>query len=366
MSKGGLRKVKTNSFVMVPNETARDKRLSYRARGILVALLSHEDGWDVRSDSIAREGKEGREAVRTALHELGQCGYYRLERRRGLDGKNLMGTAISDYPIKSWIREYELFGGQAVPVIEQADGSYVVRYPDGTEAADEATPQTGDGFSGPGDAPQTGDGFPGSGSPGSGSPGPLKKNITEDHQETPTESHFLTGSAVEGGSPTVEPLVEAPTSPRATARIQPTTAEVDALFEQWWALYPRKVEKRAARAKFAKALKLATFEQLMAGVQRYATEVQGKEAAYIKHASGWLNAGRWEDETTDETQARVGTPREQARGGGFYAASAEDLAMTQDMFGTPAPAAPSDDPWAGYGEPVLAGSPQASKDSFSF
>ena len=67
-------------------------------------------------------------------------------------------------------------------------------------------------------------------------------------------------------------------------------------FERWYAHYPRKVARGAAEKAFPKALKLATLEELIAGAQRYAKQVAGKEVKYICHPSTWLRAQRWLDE----------------------------------------------------------------------
>jgi len=71
---------------------------------------------------------------------------------------------------------------------------------------------------------------------------------------------------------------------------------MDEEFEAFWQQYPRKVAKGYARRQWPKARRLASFEEIMEGVERYRKEVQGKEPQYIAHPSTWLNGERWTDE----------------------------------------------------------------------
>lgn len=127
-------------YVHVESGTVRNTRLSYRALGLLTYLLDQKEGWQVRSDQLSKgEGREGREAIRTSLRLLAAEGHYRLERRRLLNGKVVMGTAVSEYPVDQWIKDHELFSTQkdpAVPVVEQEDGTFFVEYPDGSRGSD--------------------------------------------------------------------------------------------------------------------------------------------------------------------------------------------------------------------------------------
>ncbi|MEV0444606.1 hypothetical protein AB0I84_04295 [Streptomyces spectabilis] len=129
-------------FVTVESTTVRDTRISYRALGLLTYCLDQADSWQVRSEQLARgEGREGRDAIRKALHELAAHGYYRLERRRFLDGTTAMGAAVSRFPVEQWAQDYVTFGKKLdVPVIEQQDGSFRVRYPNGDLGPDGFTP----------------------------------------------------------------------------------------------------------------------------------------------------------------------------------------------------------------------------------
>lgn len=74
-------------FTQVPNDWARDARLSRRARGLLVEIMSHRVGWHVTIRSLAGAGKEGRDAIQSALAELLEHGYVRRMQTRASAGK---------------------------------------------------------------------------------------------------------------------------------------------------------------------------------------------------------------------------------------------------------------------------------------
>jgi hypothetical protein len=81
-------------FTIIPNETLRDERLSYRARGILAEILSRPDYWSTNADTLAAQARntrgktgEGRLIVRAAFTELQAAGYLRRERTRGPRGR---------------------------------------------------------------------------------------------------------------------------------------------------------------------------------------------------------------------------------------------------------------------------------------
>ncbi|WP_269405650.1 hypothetical protein [Microbacterium oxydans] len=75
-------------FTQIPNVYARDKDLSWVARGILIWLMTHDAGYQVTMGAIeAGSWKEGREAVRSAVAELEKAGYLHRQQKRGKGGR---------------------------------------------------------------------------------------------------------------------------------------------------------------------------------------------------------------------------------------------------------------------------------------
>ena len=62
-------------FVTIANEALRDPRLSYRAKGILAACLTHAADFPLTRAWIDSHGTEGRDAITKAIHELRELGY---------------------------------------------------------------------------------------------------------------------------------------------------------------------------------------------------------------------------------------------------------------------------------------------------
>ena len=98
---------------------------------------------------------------------------------------------------------------------------------------------------------------------------------------------------------TFEPVTEEVT-PNARKR------EVEKDFGRWFAIYPRKAEQRAAFRLFERVLQKreATVEELVAGAQRYAIEVHGRDPAMVKHPTTWLQRQCW----VQDPQAAVPAP----------------------------------------------------------
>src|ERR1051325_3420923 len=67
-----------HGYVIIQNKALTDKRLSWKARGLLAYLLSRPPDWKVSSAQLALAGKDGAESIRSALKELRSVGYAKL------------------------------------------------------------------------------------------------------------------------------------------------------------------------------------------------------------------------------------------------------------------------------------------------
>lgn len=88
-------------FACIDNQTLRDPRISYRARGVLGYLLSQPEHFQASSETLAEHGHEGRDAIRTALKELEACGYILREKIQGPDGRWSTTVHVFEKPNKT-------------------------------------------------------------------------------------------------------------------------------------------------------------------------------------------------------------------------------------------------------------------------
>lgn len=72
----------SGNFTIIQNNVLQDERLSMRALGLLVRLLSRPDNWATNSQTLAREFNCGREQMQGTLSELRQAGYLSLIKTR--------------------------------------------------------------------------------------------------------------------------------------------------------------------------------------------------------------------------------------------------------------------------------------------
>lgn len=77
---------KNRDYCTINNTVLRDCRLSLKAKGLLVTMLSLPDDWDYSIQGLTKILKEGKDAVRAAIVELEQFGYVTREQDRNEQG----------------------------------------------------------------------------------------------------------------------------------------------------------------------------------------------------------------------------------------------------------------------------------------
>lgn len=119
--------------------------------------------------------------------------------------------------------------------------------------------------------------------------------------KNPTANHSTADdSMVESfHSGTASGLIEKQVKEKNTY-LRKTLSKSDELFDEFWKEYPKKQDKRAALRAFRSALNRTTFEEILAGVRRYANDPNLPEMRYIKNPATWLNADAWENMSLPE------------------------------------------------------------------
>lgn len=82
-------------------------------------------------------------------------------------------------------------------------------------------------------------------------------------------------------------------------------------FDQFWAAYPRKVAKGAARKAFQRAMSLTTLETILEALTWQRTQPQWMKdgGEFIPYPASWLNAERWADEPFETPMVKERTAR---------------------------------------------------------
>lgn len=106
-----------------------------------------------------------------------------------------------------------------------------------------------------------------------------------------------------------DPLIPTPYNPPSSEKREntPPQSPQGAAFDEFWAEYPKKVGKIAAKKAFERAIRAASLESLLSAVRRQKCGSQWTRdgGQYIPNPATWLNQGRWEDELPEEPGAAV-------------------------------------------------------------
>jgi hypothetical protein len=76
----------------------------------------------------------------------------------------------------------------------------------------------------------------------------------------------------------------------------PRSAQGEDRFEEFYAAYPRPVDRKDAERAWSKAIKTHPAGQIIDAAKRYATACRGQDVKFIKYPATWLNKGGHLDE----------------------------------------------------------------------
>ena len=75
-----------NPFVQVDKTVINNVKLTWKAKAILIYLLSLPPDWQIYEQEIAKHALDGKESLRTGIQELIRAGYIRRKQIRNTDG----------------------------------------------------------------------------------------------------------------------------------------------------------------------------------------------------------------------------------------------------------------------------------------
>jgi DnaD/phage-associated family protein len=91
---------KDNPYFMLNRTACNDDTLSMKALGLHTYLLSKPDGWNVNSKQLMKRFDCGKDALRSAINELRDRGYWKKIEIRGEGGKIVDNEVhVYEYPI---------------------------------------------------------------------------------------------------------------------------------------------------------------------------------------------------------------------------------------------------------------------------
>lgn len=89
---------KERGFTILDNDSLRDSRLSFKARGIYAFVMSQPEGYRITSTALAKVGPDGRDGVLSGLTELQQAGYLVRSKHRNPDGTFVTVSVLHEAP----------------------------------------------------------------------------------------------------------------------------------------------------------------------------------------------------------------------------------------------------------------------------
>lgn len=90
----------SGNFVTVHKNFIHDNNLTFKAKGILLYLLSRPDNWQIYESEMLKHTKEGKDSLKSGIKELEDVGYIKRTRKRNDKGHlNGYEYLVYEHPI---------------------------------------------------------------------------------------------------------------------------------------------------------------------------------------------------------------------------------------------------------------------------
>jgi len=88
-----------HSFTVIQNSIIDDSTLTWKARGLLIFILSKPDHWRTNMKHLAAQSSDGYFSVQSGMAELEERGYIRRVKAQDKSGRWSTTTIVHDHPV---------------------------------------------------------------------------------------------------------------------------------------------------------------------------------------------------------------------------------------------------------------------------
>lgn len=118
MSQTMIRVDKKTNFVVLNKDALQDVNLSWKAKGLLVYLLSLPDNWQIYIEELSAHAKDGVDSTASAIKELMKNGYITRERIRNEKGQ-LKNYIYTVHEVPERVEDTDVEPKRENPVLEK-------------------------------------------------------------------------------------------------------------------------------------------------------------------------------------------------------------------------------------------------------
>lgn len=90
-----------HSFTVIQNRIIEDAQLTWKARGLLIFILSKPDHWRTNISHLSKCSADGYYSVQTGMTELEAAGYIKRHKAQNSAGQWSTYTTVYDTPQKA-------------------------------------------------------------------------------------------------------------------------------------------------------------------------------------------------------------------------------------------------------------------------